>query len=166
MKRMDEFLEAVRRSRTLHEKLATPPSTAESFRYYIEQTRDDRRACFFVVNDTTDMLAGVINIGEIVHGAFQSAYLGYYALVPNAGRGCMRAGLARLLDYAFEELKLHRLEANIQPHNVRSSGLVRSLGFRLEGLSPKYLKIAGSWRDHERWAILGEEWERFRGNAP
>lgn len=55
---------------------------------------------------------------------------------------------------AFGELKLHRLEANIQPGNVASIALVRACGFALEGYSPRYLKIGGRWRDHERWALL------------
>jgi ribosomal-protein-alanine N-acetyltransferase len=162
LRRADEFVAAVRRSRRLHGKFATPPATPEAYRRYVEQAQDGRRACFFVVNADDDTLAGVMNIGEIVRGAFQSAFVGYYAFVPNAGKGYMRAGLQLVLDYAFAELALHRIEANIQPDNVKSSRLVSGLGFRREGLSPKYLKVAGRWRDHERWAILGEEWARFR----
>jgi ribosomal-protein-alanine N-acetyltransferase len=60
---------------------------------------------------------------------------------------------------AFRTLRLHRLEANIQPGNLASIALVRRLGFRREGLSRRYLKIGGRWRDHERWAILAEEWK-------
>ena len=71
----------------------------------------------------------------------------------------MRDGLRQVIDYAFQKLKLHRLEANILPENTRSSGLVESLGFRLEGYSPRYLKVGGRWRDHERWAILADEWK-------
>jgi len=104
----------------------------------------------------------VVNLNEIVRGSFQSAYLGYYAFEPWAGRGFTRAGLDLVLRRAFRELKLHRVEANIQPDNTRSIALVRGLGFRREGLSPRYLKIGGRWRDHERWALLCEEWRSPR----
>jgi ribosomal-protein-alanine N-acetyltransferase len=107
-------------------------------------------------------LVGVINLNEIVRGIFQSAYLGYYAFEPFAGMGLMSEGLALVLEQAFGPLGLHRLEANVQPGNQRSARLVANLGFRLEGLSPRYLKIGGRWRDHQRWAILVDDWRRKR----
>jgi ribosomal-protein-alanine N-acetyltransferase len=102
-------------------------------------------------------IAGVLNINNIVHGSFRSAALGYYAFAPFDGRGYMAEGLGLVLRRAFGELGLHRLEANIQPGNERSIALVRTAGFRLEGYSPRMLKIGGRWRDHERWAILAED---------
>jgi ribosomal-protein-alanine N-acetyltransferase len=107
-------------------------------------------------------LAGVVNVSEIVRGAFCSAYLGYYAFVPNDGCGYMRAGLAKAIGLLFGKYRLHRLEANIQPENARSIALVRGLGFTCEGYSSRYLKIGGRWRDHERWALRSELW-RSRG---
>ena len=71
----------------------------------------------------------------------------------------MKAGLQLVLAHAFGELNLHRIEANIQPANQASIALVRGCGFRQEGFSPKYLRIAGEWRDHERWALLAEEFQ-------
>jgi [ribosomal protein S5]-alanine N-acetyltransferase len=67
-----------------------------------------------------------------------------------------------ILQYAFERLKLHRLEANIQPGNVASLKLVKRAGFIREGFSRRYLKIGGRWRDHERWAIIAEDWKSKR----
>jgi [ribosomal protein S5]-alanine N-acetyltransferase len=157
-----EFLDAVRRSRALHRGFVAPPATVEAYAEHIGRSSDGRSASFLVVDAADGGLAGVVNVSEIVRGSFQSAYLGYYAFVPKAGRGFMRAGLAGVISYAFNELKLHRLEANIQPRNAPSIALVRRLGFRLEGRSPRYLKIAGRWRDHERWAVLAEEWRRSR----
>ena len=70
----------------------------------------------------------------------------------------MKKGLSLVISHAFRDMKLHRIEANIQPENGRSKELVKALGFKLEGYSPRYLKIAGRWRDHERWALLSEDW--------
>ena len=84
---------------------------------------------------------------------------GYWIGAPYARQGYMREGLGLALGHAFKTLRLHRLEANIQPANTASKRLVESLGFRLEGFSPRYLKIGGRWRDHERWAILSEDWQ-------
>ena len=99
---------------------------------------------------------GVINLNEIVRGCFQSAYLGYYIGAPYAGQGYMREALMLVSEYAFHDLELHRLEANIQPQNLVSIALARSVGFRYEGYSPRYLKINGEWCDHERWAVLAD----------
>jgi ribosomal-protein-alanine N-acetyltransferase len=69
----------------------------------------------------------------------------------------MREALQIVLQYSLDTLRLHRIGANIQPGNTRSKALVASVGFRLEGFSPRYLKVLGRWRDHERFAICREE---------
>ncbi len=69
----------------------------------------------------------------------------------------MTDGLRLVLERAFGALGLHRVDANIQPDNERSLRLVERLGFRREGLSLRYVKVGGRWRDHERWALLAEE---------
>ena len=153
-----EFLAAVVRSRTLHRPWVAAPGTPEAFREYFLRQQDPRFAAFFIWTSEARGLVGAVNLSEIVHGAFRSAYLGYYAFVPFAGRGLMQDGLRRVITHAFTTLKLHRLEANIQPGNMPSIALVKKLGFRREGFSPRYLKINGRWRDHERWAILSEDW--------
>lgn len=104
----------------------------------------------------SNQIVGVINLNEIVAGVFQSAYLGYYGMSQFNRTGLMSQALRAAVDYAFNELGLHRLEANIQPENVASIALVRRVGFRQEGFSPRYLRINGEWRDHERWALLAD----------
>lgn len=158
----EAFLRSVRRSRSLHRGLVSPPGDLEQFQQYTKSLRKRNRAGFLVLTKDSGGIVGVINITEIVRGLFQSAYLGYYAFIPFAGRGLMRTGLQLAIHHCFSKLGLHRLEANIQPENERSIALVKSLGFRLEGFSPRYLKVCGKWRDHQRWAILADEW---RGGA-
>lgn len=99
-------------------------------------------------------MVGVVNMTHIVLGKFCSAYLGYYVFAGFERQGLMREALQAAVRYAFTKLKLHRLEANIQPDNLASIALVKSCGFTKEGYSPRYLKIAGQWRDHERWAVV------------
>ena len=156
-KRRDEFLAAVRRSRKLHGHWASPPATAEEFDVYLKRLRKETYLGYWVCTERGE-LAGVCNINEIVRGVFRSGYLGYYAFAPHHRRGYMKKGLCAVLSEAFGPQRLHRLEANIQPDNEASRRLVQNLGFRLEGFSPRYLKLAGRWRDHERWAITAEEW--------
>ena len=156
------FLRAVHGSRELHRRWVSPPDDPGKFAQYVKSLRSGNREGFVVVTGRDD-IAGVVNVNEIVRGGFQSAYLGYYAFEPFAGRGFFRAGLSLVIARCFGELRLHRLEANIQPDNARSIALVKSLGFRLEGFSPRYLKIGGRWRDHERWALLSDNW---RGTKP
>jgi ribosomal-protein-alanine N-acetyltransferase len=103
-------------------------------------------------------MLGVFNLSQIFRGNFRSAYLGYYGHAAFVGQGYMREGLELVVRYAFAKLGLHRIEANIQPGNLRSRALVERCGFVKEGFSPRYLKVAGRWRDHERWAITLEGW--------
>ena len=154
----DEYLQLVRDSRSLHRPWVYPPKSAEDFALYLRRTRSRDRVDFFLRNKATSDLLGVFELSVIVRGPLRSTFLGFYALAPYAGKGYMKEGLALVLDEAFETLKLHRVEASIQPGNERSLGLVESCGFRCEGYSQKYLKIGGRWRDHERWAILSDEW--------
>jgi len=156
-----EYLAAVRRSRRLHAGWVTPPLTEAELRDYVK-AREGPVAYGYAIRTREGPLAGIINLNGIVRGLFQNAYLGYYAFAPHASRGYMGEALAHVLRLAFEQHRLHRVEANIQPENRASLALVKRAGFRREGYSPRYLKIGGRWRDHERWAITVEEWRALK----
>jgi [ribosomal protein S5]-alanine N-acetyltransferase len=159
-----ELFAAIARSRALHEPWITSIATETELREYLDQPPDVRVT--YGIREDAGRLAGVVSISAVIRGAFQNGFLGYYALAPFEGHGFMRAGLTVVLDRAFGEHGLHRVEANIQPDNVRSVGLVRSLGFRLEGHSPRYLRIDGEWKDHDRYALTVEEWNAPGGCRP
>ena len=157
-RRREEFLNAARKSKKLHGRWTSAPQTASEFDAYLKRIRRKTHLGYWVISEERE-LAGVITISEIVRGNFWSGYIGYYAFAPHHGHGYMTRGLNAVLFDAFRNQGLHRLEANIQPGNKSSRSLVERLGFRLEGFSPRYLKIAGRWQDHERWAITVEEWQ-------
>lgn len=158
----DELFELISTSLDFLHPWIYPPQDRKSCAEYLQNLTGERHRGWLLCRRGGAIL-GVIRLTEIVRGVFQSGYLGFYLGAPCSGRGYMSEGLALVLSVAFRQLKLHRLEANIQPGNHRSIALVRRLGFKKEGLSRRYLKIGGRWRDHERWAILKEDWI---GEAP
>ena len=162
----DEFLALTRASRRLHRPWSRPPTTRASFDAWLRRYRHPTEVAFLACRRDDGRIVGVLTLMEIVRGAFQGAYLGYWVGAPFAGRGYMTEALRLALRHAFGPLRLHRVEANIQPGNAPSRALVRRAGFRREGFSPRYLKIAGRWRDHERWALLMEDWGAAGGPSP
>jgi ribosomal-protein-alanine N-acetyltransferase len=108
-------------------------------------------------------IVGAIEISRIARGNFQSAYLGYSILPAHRRRRYMTEALQLALRHAFRTLRLHRVEANVEPGNEASLALVRRAGFTREGFSRRYLKLGGRWRDHERWALLAEDWRAPKG---
>jgi ribosomal-protein-alanine N-acetyltransferase len=159
----DAFIAMTTTSRAYHEPWVYPATDERRYRAYLDRLDSGNAVGFLVLSVDDDTLAGVININDIVMGGFRCGSLGYYGAAMCAGRGFMTEGLALVLDHAFTKLEMHRLEANIQPDNAASIALVKRLGFRKEGFSPAFLKIGGVWRDHERWAILTEEWLSAHG---
>jgi ribosomal-protein-alanine N-acetyltransferase len=158
----EELARLGRESRKLHHPWLTAPATPEAVDEWLARLSSERVASFVVCRRTDGAIVGVFNLSEIVRGPFQSAYSSYYAHARFAGNGYMREGLELLLRHAFRSMRLHRIEANIQSGNTASIAFVRRAGFQLEGMSPRYLKIAGRWRDHERWAITKEDWSEAR----
>lgn len=142
----------------LHEPWVFPCHDQSAFLAYLARC-DGHRSIGYIARDRrAGRIVGIVNLNEIVRGIFQSAYLGYYGMAGMTGRGLMREAVGLVATRAFDTHGLHRLEANVQPDNEPSKALVQTLGFRKEGYSPRYLKIGGDWRDHERWAVLAEDW--------
>ncbi len=150
-----EFLALVEASRPFHAGLVEPPAGEEAFAAYVRRVADHAHDGFLVLSGH---LIGVVNLNNILRGNSQSASLGYYRLAAGGGPTAMQEAVGAVVTHAFGTLRLHRLEANVQPGNLRSIELIRALGFRLEGFAPGFLRIGGVWRDHERWALLADEW--------
>lgn len=158
-----EYVQAARDSVSMHGAWIQPAQTVSDFANYLERVDTPRNRGFLICRKEDDRLVGVVNLNEIIRGALHGAFVGYWGVSGFAGKGYMTEGLAQAIDLAFGELQLHRLEVNIQPGNERSIALAKRLGMRMEGFSPRYLFIAGDWRDHERWAVVKEEWEAVGG---
>jgi ribosomal-protein-alanine N-acetyltransferase len=165
-----EFLGLVRASTRLHHPWLSLPSTPEEFQAYLRRYQQPSEESLLICLRGTGAIAGLASINSIIRGRYQCGSLGYAAFAPTAGQGYLTEGLGLVVRYAFRELRLHRLEANIQPGNHASLRLIRRLGFRREGYSPEMLFIDGAWRDHERWAITsamtGSTADRTREPAP
>jgi ribosomal-protein-alanine N-acetyltransferase len=157
-----EFTSLMRESRELHRPWSFPPVRDEEFAALVDRARADDFELLLLCRRGDGRIVGFFNLSQIFRGPFLSAYLGYAVGAPHAGTGLMSEGVELVLEHAFGPLGLHRIEANIQPDNARSIALAKRAGFRLEGFSPRYLKIDGRWRDHERWAILADEWAERR----
>jgi ribosomal-protein-alanine N-acetyltransferase len=158
-----EFIALNRASKHANRGLISMPVTQEQFAAFLKRSRTESSICFFICLVTDGSIIGAASLSQIFRGGFQNAYLGYYVASPYAGRGYMTEALQLMLRYAFKDLKLHRLEANIQPGNAASIALVKRAGFVLEGYSERYLKVCGRWRDHERWALTLESWKSRSG---
>jgi [ribosomal protein S5]-alanine N-acetyltransferase len=154
-----EFIALNRASTRLHRGLIATPKTPEQFATFLKRSGRADCDCFLVCRVEDGAIAGAVNLSQIFRGGFQNAYLGYFVGEPYSGKGFMTEALTLLLRYTFQELRLHRIEANIQPANLASIRLVKRAGFVREGFSRRYLKVCGRWQDHERWAILAEDWK-------
>ena len=159
----DELLAMNRASRSFHHPWVSPPRTPAAFERYAARIGDPGFARLAICEREAGAIAGIVNVSHIVLGPLRSAYLGFYANAEFAGRGLMAEGLRLAVRHCFGPLGLHRVEANVQPGNQASLRLVERVGFVREGFSRRYLKINGRWRDHERWALLRED---FRARRP
>jgi [ribosomal protein S5]-alanine N-acetyltransferase len=144
-------------NRDFHRPWVEPFTDEVGFREYLSGLGLGDKVGLIAREEASGDVVGVLNLSQIFHKSFQNAYLGYYGMKACAGRGLMTEAVRLTVAYGFGGLALHRIEANIQPDNHSSVALVRRVGFRKEGFSPRYLKVGGTWRDHERWALLADE---------
>jgi [ribosomal protein S5]-alanine N-acetyltransferase len=105
----------------------------------------------------SDDLIGIVSLTEVVRGPLQSCWLGYSLDQAQNGKGYITAAVRLVIDYTFQVLKLHRIEAGVMPHNVASIRVLEKSGFEKEGLSKKNVFINGKWEDHFHFAIVNPE---------
>ena len=145
---------------------ATPPGVSPAqpptrgtylamWRVLRTQARRGEALPFVVTVD--DVLVGQVTVGNVVRGALNAAYVGYWLAESHAGRGIMPTALAMIVDHCFGPVGLHRIEANVRPENDASRRVVAKLGFREEGLRLRYLYIDGAYRDHICYALTVED---------
>ena len=109
--------------------------------------------------DDTLRIIGQCQVSQLARGPFQNAMLGYSLDAHAQGQGLMQEALQTLIQELFgPRVWLHRLQAAVRPDNLRSRRVLQGLGFARDGLSPRYLFIAGAWRDHELWSLLNPAW--------
>jgi [ribosomal protein S5]-alanine N-acetyltransferase len=126
----------------------------QRLRRYQSDLKDDLGYALFMVRDTDNELLGGITLSNVRRGVTQAAALGYWIGASHARQGYMRKALSVLMPYAFEGLRLHRIEAACLPHNTASMRVLEGAGFQKEGLARRYLKINGTWQDHVLYALI------------
>jgi ribosomal-protein-alanine N-acetyltransferase len=165
----DEFVTLREASRDFHlawepiPEDGSDPISEAGFKRFLATSDTPESQKHLMCSITDDAIVGYVGLSQISMGVFCSAYMGFWVGVEHARRGYATEGISLCLERAFTRLGLHRVEANVIPTNTASLATVHKCGFRKEGYSPRYLKIAGEWSDHERWAITIEEWEASRG---
>lgn len=122
-----------------------------------ELNNPDQRYSFGIYLKGTGELIGKVTLSEVARGALQSCWIGYYLDQAHNGQGYMTEAVRLVVEYAFHELKLHRIEAGVMPHNIGSIRVLEKAGFHREGIAKKNVKINGRWEDHQILAIVNEE---------
>lgn len=137
-----------------HDVFYTLEAQALSLKIDYDATLKGDMIRYWLFKKSTEELIGTIAITNIIKGIFKSCYLGYKLSERHIRQGYMVEACKAVIDVAFKEMKLHRIEANVMPNNIGSINVVTKLGFQPEGFSPEYLKINGKWEDHNRYALI------------
>lgn len=163
---LDEYVELRAKSRPFLEpwqaddpRGADPFSRATALRF-LARARTRRRLRWLVCRGADERIVGAVSLSGIQRAPLFSAALGYWIGAPHARRGYMREALTLAIDHAFVTAGLHRLEALVLPENEPSNALLAVLGFTREGIARGFGCVGGRFRDHERWALLRDDWKR------
>jgi ribosomal-protein-alanine N-acetyltransferase len=155
-----EFTALMKRNQAFFRSLVPTFKGRASFDEWITRNRFDDYFGFVICRREDGIIIGKVNLFQIIRRGLQSANVGYLISREHTRNGYATEALELMLRFAFCQVKLHRVEADIQPPNKASLALVRGAGFTREGFSPRYVKIGGRWRDHERWALRVEDWRK------
>lgn len=143
--------------------------TKNAFRHRLrrvqEEMSDGTGYPFLIFDSKDNRLLGGITLGNIRRGVGQSGMIGYWSSISSTGKGYMTEALSLVIPFAFNELRLHRIEAACIPHNDRSIRLLEKAGFQREGLLRSYLKINGFWQDHLLFALIESDLRMINGKV-
>lgn len=124
---------------------------------YREEFDRGTGVAFLIFGRQSPTLLGGISLGNIRHGVSLSGHVGYWIGERHAGQGLMGEALGLVCDYAFDRVRLHRIEAACIPGNIRSVRVLEKAGFQREGLLRSFLKINGAWQDHLLYSLIAED---------
>lgn len=141
----------------------TKPAFRRRLKRYAREIEDDSAYPFFLFREADGALLGGLTLGMVRRGVSQAATLGYWMGQPHAGAGAMTTGVRLACTYAFETLRLRRIEAACVPYNIASTRVLEKVGFQREGYARQYLCIDGLWQDHLLFALLRAE---FAADTP
>lgn len=132
----------------------TPAAFRRRLKKFTADWRDGATYAFLIFRREDDALLGGITLSNVRRGVAQSASVGYWMGKPHTRRGFMAEAIQLVLDFSFDTLGLHRIEAACLPSNAPSRNLLLKSGFIQEGFARRYLRINGTWQDHVSFAIL------------
>lgn len=130
--------------------------TLEFQKERLKKKIDNGYTFYIFKKSNLNQIIGQVGVSNIVKGAFQSCHLGAGMLGAEINKGYMTEAIQSVIPFVFNEIGLHRIEANVMPKNLRSKRMMEKLGFTDEGLSRKYLKINGKWEDHVRFVLWSD----------
>ncbi|MGB9344563.1 MAG: GNAT family protein [Ilumatobacteraceae bacterium] len=157
-RRNEEWLTVWEPSRPAHQ--SDPATDRGAFTSRCQQRDRDRAAgsAYQFGLFVDQQVAGEVNLNNVIRGAMQSGTIGYWIDQRHAGHSYVAEAVVVVLQFAFEQLMLHRVEICIVPRNARSRRIMEKLAIREEGLAQRYLEINGTWEDHIRYGMTVEEW--------